>query len=106
LQKREYIFYSDQVNDKIKGDSAVTEEERVVAEAVELKESVLEETVLKSTETENEPMGTEENVKALKDPAKSIGESEKKTDEKQSALVSENKSKNEEKTKVESKLKS
>merc|ERR1712126_512533 len=51
--------------------------------AVELKESVPEETPAKATETEDEPMETEENEKASEEPAKSVDESEKKTDEEQ-----------------------
>merc|ERR1712212_1211203 len=52
---------TDKVTSKMDDDSVVTEEEKPVAEAVELKESVPEETPTKSTETEDEPMETEEN---------------------------------------------
>ena len=77
----------DKVTDKMNDDSAVTEEEKPVAEAVELKESVPEETPTKATENEDEPMETEENEKAFEDPVKSVDESEKKTDEEQSVPV-------------------
>ena len=65
----------DKVTDKMYDDSAVTEEEKPVAEVVELKESVPEETPTKATENEDEPMETEENEKASEDPVKSVVES-------------------------------
>ena len=55
---------TDKVTDKMDDDSVVTEEEKPIAEAVELKESVPEETPTKATENEDEPMETEENKKA------------------------------------------
>ena len=66
---------TDKVTDKMNDDSAVTKEEKPVAEAVELKESVPEETPTKATENEDEPMETEENEKASEDPVKSVVES-------------------------------
>ena len=66
---------SDKVTDKMDDDSAVTEKENLVVEAVELKESVPEETPTKATENEDEPMETEENEKASEDPVKSVVES-------------------------------
>merc|ERR1712112_188636 len=57
---------TDKVTSKMDDDSVVTEEEKAVADAVELKESVPEETPTKSTETEDEPMKLKKMKRLLK----------------------------------------